>query len=80
MTQDYSTEWRAALIERVMAVRAIVEFLDAADAETDFSIVRIEESGGSAPDEFSYFEAGQEPPALDMLKRVREQLEKKLKR
>ena len=80
MTQDYSTEWRAALIERDMAVTAIVEFLEAIDREIEMAVVRIEESGGSAPDEFSYFEAGQEPPALDMLKRVREQLEKKLKR
>jgi len=80
MTQDYSTEWRAALIERDMAVRAIVEFLEAIDREIEMAVVRIEESGGSAPDEFSRFEPGKEPPALDMLRRVREQLEKKLKR
>jgi len=29
MTQDYSDEWRKALTERDMAVRAIAEFLDA---------------------------------------------------
>ncbi len=80
MTQDYSTEWHATLIERDMAVRAIVEFLEAADAETDFSIVRIESGGSAAPEEFTRFEPGKEPATLDMLRRVREQLEKKLKR
>jgi len=80
MTQDYSTEWRAALIERDMAVRAIVEFLDALgkrdDNEHSFEVVDYDDNPGGVcrpvrPEQF---------PEFDMLKRVREQLEKKLKR
>ena len=82
MTQDYSTEWRAALIERDMAVRAIVEFLEASDREANrMTIVRREDRGSSAaPPEFTPYPPGEEPAVLDMLRRVKEQLEKKLKR
>lgn len=88
MKQDYSTEWRAALIERDMAVRAIVEFLDAlgvsdpptdpddSESITSFEVVEFNDvPGGIAkrvrPNQFCEFE---------VLKRVRGQLGKKLKR
>jgi len=80
MAQDYSTEWRAALIERDMGIRAIVEFLDALGrrdkTEHSFEVVDFDDNPGGVatkvrPDQF---------PEFDMLKRVREQLEKKLKR
>lgn len=80
MAQDYSDEWRAALIERDMAVRAIVEFLAALghpdDNEHSFEVVDFDDNPGGVakrvrPDQF---------PEFDMLKRVKEQLGKKLKK
>ena len=81
MAQDFSTEWRAALIERDMAVRAIVEFLDGLDSEGDtMTIARIKRSADSVPDEFEEYFPGEEPSTLEMLRRIRLHLEKKMKR
>jgi len=81
MPQDYSTEWRAALIERDMAVRAMVEFLEELDRKkSTMAVVRITRSSNSAPDEFEEYLPGEEPSSLEMLRRVAQQLEKKLKR
>jgi len=88
MAQDFSDEWRAALIERDMAVRAIVEFLEALgipDPVTDpddtgdlmsFEVVEFNNSPGGAA---KWVRPGQFPE-FDMLKRVAGQLQKKLKR
>ena len=80
MTQDYSPEWRAALIERDMAVRAIVEFLAALGKpdkdEHSFEVVDFDDNSGGVcrrvrPDQL---------PEFEMLKLVKKQLEKKLNR
>ncbi len=84
MTQDYSTEWRAALIERDMAVRAIVEFLEALENKAldvnddELALVHIQKDRGFT-DGFTRVQP-EECPEFEMLKLVKEQLEKKLKR
>jgi len=84
MAQDFSDEWRAALIERDMAVRAIVEFLEALENKNlephqdELALVHIQKAGGFY-DGITHVEPGQSPQ-FDMLKRVAGQLQKKLKR
>ena len=80
MPQDYSTEWRAALIERDMAVRAIVEFLEALDKKGDDLVLARNEVkyDEEHPDALVPIPPGEEPSTLAMLRRVKDQLGKKL--